>query len=100
MNVVVTNQGSEVYIRITGTDGRSNGVRLATNAKLTISDNDWAAIPASAKGAGKLVSSILGTPSQHWGAATPTGGASGDIAVGAGKIWVNDGGTWKSAGVV
>lgn len=37
---------------------------------------------------------------QHLGAATPTGGASGDIKVGNGKIWVKDAGTWKSAAVV
>jgi hypothetical protein len=34
---------------------------------------------------------------EHVAAATPTGGSSGDIKVGNGKIWVNDGGTWKSA---
>jgi hypothetical protein len=36
---------------------------------------------------------------QHYAAATPTGGVSGDIAVGNGKIWVNDAGTWKSAAI-
>lgn len=36
---------------------------------------------------------------QHLGAGTPTGGVSGDIKVAAGKIWVNDAGTWKSVGV-
>ena len=37
---------------------------------------------------------------QHVGAATPTGGVSGDIKIGNGKIWVNDAGTWKSALIV
>lgn len=34
---------------------------------------------------------------QHVAAATPTGGVSGDVKIGNGKIWVNDSGTWKSA---
>lgn len=40
-----------------------------------------------------------GIRSRHVAAATPTGGYSGEIAVGNGKIWVNDAGTWKSAAV-
>lgn len=36
---------------------------------------------------------------QHVAAATPTGGASGDMKVGNGKIWVNDAGTWKSVAI-
>jgi hypothetical protein len=36
---------------------------------------------------------------QHYAGATPTGGVSGDIAVGTSKIWVNDAGTWKSVAV-
>lgn len=32
----------------------------------------------------------------HVGSSTPSGGVSGDIAVGTGKLWVNDGGVWKS----
>ncbi len=36
---------------------------------------------------------------QHVGAATPTGGSSGDVKIGNGKIWVNDAGTWKSAAI-
>lgn len=40
-----------------------------------------------------------GTHTVHVASATPTGGRSGDIKVGTGKIWVNDGGTWKSATV-
>jgi hypothetical protein len=39
----------------------------------------------------------LGTA--HVAAVTPTGGASGDIKIGNGKIWVNDAGTWKSVAV-
>jgi hypothetical protein len=35
----------------------------------------------------------------HVAAATPTGGSSGDIKIGNGKIWVNDAGTWKSAAI-
>lgn len=35
----------------------------------------------------------------HVGGTTPTGGGSGDIKVGTGKIWVNDAGTWKSAAI-
>lgn len=35
----------------------------------------------------------------HVGASTPTGGQSGDIKVGNGKLWANDGGTWKSVGI-
>ncbi len=33
---------------------------------------------------------------QHVGAATPTGGVSGDIKIGDDSIWINDTGTWKS----
>lgn len=36
---------------------------------------------------------------EHWGATMPTGGHSGEIAIGNSKIWVNDGGTWKSVAV-
>jgi hypothetical protein len=36
---------------------------------------------------------------QHLGASTPVGGASGDIKVANGKIWVNDAGTWKSVAI-
>lgn len=36
---------------------------------------------------------------QHVAGATPSGGLSGDIAVGTSKVWVNDGGTWKSVAV-
>lgn len=47
---------------------------------------------------GEIRSSVtLGT--KHNGASTPTGGLSGDVQVGNGKIWVNDAGTWKSAAV-
>ncbi len=35
----------------------------------------------------------------HVGSGTPTGGQSGDIKVGNGKIWVNDRNIWKSAPV-
>jgi hypothetical protein len=36
---------------------------------------------------------------KHVAAATPAGGESGDIQVGTSKIWVNDGGTWKSVAI-
>ncbi|HEX8101852.1 MAG TPA: hypothetical protein VF533_04530 [Solirubrobacteraceae bacterium] len=32
----------------------------------------------------------------HVGATTPSGGYSGEMRVGNGKLWVNDGGTWRS----
>lgn len=38
-----------------------------------------------------------GIKMRHVAGATPTGGESGDLLIGTGKIWVNDGGTWKSA---
>ncbi|MGK9148254.1 right-handed parallel beta-helix repeat-containing protein [Plantibacter flavus] len=34
---------------------------------------------------------------RHMGLARPYGGASGDLLVGNGKLWVNDQGTWRSA---
>lgn len=40
---------------------------------------------------------VIGT--KHIGAGTPSGGQSGDILVGNGRIWVNDAGTWKSVTV-
>jgi Pectate lyase superfamily protein len=33
---------------------------------------------------------------EHVGSAVPSGGSSGDLKVGSGKLWVNDAGTWKS----
>jgi hypothetical protein len=36
---------------------------------------------------------------RHVGPATPTGGVSGDRAISTGKIWVNDGGVWKSVNI-
>jgi len=36
---------------------------------------------------------------RHVAAATPSGGYSGEIRVGTGKFWVNDGGTWRSLGI-
>ncbi len=41
--------------------------------------------------------SAIGTA--HVAGATPTGGSSGDIKVGTGKIWANDAGTWKSVAI-
>lgn len=41
--------------------------------------------------------SAVGAYFPHAGAGTPTGGQSGEVRVGTGKIWVNDAGTWKSA---
>lgn len=41
----------------------------------------------------------LGVGTQHVAGATPTGGTSGEVKVGTGKIWVNDAGTWKSGAV-
>jgi hypothetical protein len=35
----------------------------------------------------------------YYGSTTPTGGISGQIFVGAGKIWANDNGTWKSVNI-
>jgi hypothetical protein len=37
---------------------------------------------------------------EHIGTGTPTGGSSGDMKVATGKLWVNDGGTWKSVPIV
>jgi hypothetical protein len=34
---------------------------------------------------------------RHMGLARPYGGASGDLLVGNGRLWVNDQGTWRSA---
>lgn len=50
---------------------------------------------------GSTVDTIVGKSlrTEHVAAATPTGGASGDIKVGNSKIWVNDAGTWKSVAV-
>lgn len=36
---------------------------------------------------------------EHVAGATPTGGVSGDIKVGNGKVWVNDAGAWKSVAI-
>jgi len=33
---------------------------------------------------------------EHVGSSIPSGGSSGDLKVGSGKLWVNDAGTWKS----
>ena len=46
-----------------------------------------------------VLRATLGLGTVHEGANTPTGGVSGDIRAGTGKIWLNDGGTWKSATV-
>lgn len=40
-----------------------------------------------------------GLRTNHVAAATPTGGVTGDIKIGNGKIWVNDAGTWKSVAI-
>jgi hypothetical protein len=42
--------------------------------------------------------SALTLRTQHVGAATPTGGSSGDIKVGSGRIWMNDAGSWANIG--
>jgi len=41
----------------------------------------------------------LGLQARHVAGATPTGGQSGDIVVGTGKLWANDAGTWKSVAI-
>jgi len=43
--------------------------------------------------------SATGAQMPHAGASTPSGGQSGEVRVGTGKIWVNDAGTWKSVAV-
>lgn len=54
---------------------------------------------------GRFQTSVMpdfsGTGAQlpHIGAATPSGGQSGEIRVGNGKIWANDAGTWKSVAI-
>lgn len=60
--------------------------------------NSADAVLANVLASGELVSTVA-LRTKHEGAATPTGGASGDIRVGNGKIWVNDAGTWKSVAV-
>jgi hypothetical protein len=46
-----------------------------------------------------LDASTAGIWTRHMGSTTPTGGNSGEVRVGNGKIWVNDAGTWKSVAV-
>lgn len=46
-----------------------------------------------------FLANVAGLGTKHEGAATPTGGTSGEIRIGTGKIWVNDAGTWKSVAV-
>lgn len=48
---------------------------------------------------GFYVRSSVGIGTAHVGAVVPEGGESGDVKVGTGKIWVNDGGIWKSVAV-
>lgn len=43
--------------------------------------------------------SVGGITLPHVGSATPTGGTSGDVKVGTGKLWANDAGTWKSVAI-
>lgn len=42
---------------------------------------------------------VLGVITDHVAGATPTGGTSGHISVGTGKLWANDAGTWKSVAI-
>jgi hypothetical protein len=49
---------------------------------------------------GETLIATVGVRTQHVAAATPTGGASGDIRIGDGLIWVNDNGTWKAVRLV
>jgi hypothetical protein len=48
---------------------------------------------------GQKLFAMGGIGTEHVAAATPTGGTSGEVKVGNGKIWVNDAGTWKSVTV-
>jgi hypothetical protein len=70
----------------------------ATNNTVYAMNNrgDFATAETSISGTGNALGKLRG---QHMAAATPTGGSSGEVRVGNGKIWVNDAGTWKSATV-
>lgn len=43
--------------------------------------------------------SVSGAQFPHVGTGTPSGGYSGELRVGSGKLWVNDGGTWRSLAI-
>lgn len=66
-----------------GTD-RLTDAGTRTRLLANVIDSAVAAFPVSVK---------------HEAAATPTGGISGEIRVGNGKLWVKDGATWKSVAV-
>jgi hypothetical protein len=89
-----------IRLFVTGTSKTVEQVLIRADGKIT-----WGG-DAALERSGAAVLTVTGTlrntvgvGTQHVGAATPTGGASGDIRVGTGKIWVNDAGTWKSAAV-
>lgn len=75
-----------------GSGAAAPDVNLYRSAANTLKTDDSFEAVGSVKG-------TTGVITAHEAAATPTGGVSGEIRVGAGKIWVNDGGVWKSVAV-
>ncbi|HXH36095.1 MAG TPA: right-handed parallel beta-helix repeat-containing protein [Plantibacter sp.] len=81
--VANTARGCEYGLDTYGTTGRS-----------VVEANRWEST-GTAHANAQPNTSYLST--RHMGLARPFGGASGDLLVGNGRLWVNDQGTWRSA---
>lgn len=92
--------GEQLYVQPfqAATRGLSILGKAAQTADLQTWEDSTRAVLARVLPTGELASTVA-LRTKHEGAATPTGGASGDIRIGNGKIWVNDAGTWKSVAV-
>lgn len=76
-----------------GTGVDTNG----TTGSSTVSGNQFAST-VTTPFANRAASAAY-TRTAHIAATTPTGGSSGNILIGTGKIWVNDAGTWKGVAI-
>lgn len=89
-------------LRLTGADGGTFFDLTNANGYLTLV-NSWTAKPSwRIGGDGRfeplqvIAAATSGIQLPHTGNGTPSGGQSGEIRVGNGKLWVKDGTQWKS----